>query len=63
MSVAALKRHGVTPDDGPTVVTGATGGIGSFSIDLLSAAGYHVVASTGKPEVADRLKALGAALR
>ena len=61
LSVAALKRHGVTPDDGPIVVTGATGGVGSVSIDLLSAAGYHVVASTGKPDAADRLKALGAA--
>jgi len=61
MSVAALQRHGITPDDGPIVVTGATGGVGSVSIDLLSAAGFHVVASTGKPEAADRLKALGAA--
>lgn len=61
MSVAALQRHGVTPDDGPVVVTGASGGVGSVSIDLLSAAGYHVVASTGKPGLADRLKALGAA--
>jgi putative YhdH/YhfP family quinone oxidoreductase len=61
MSVAALQRHGITPDDGPVVVTGATGGVGSVSIDLLSAAGYHVVASTGKPHAADRLKTLGAA--
>lgn len=61
MSVAALQRHGVTPDDGPVVVTGASGGVGSVSIDLLSAAGYHVVASTGKPGLSDRLKALGAA--
>lgn len=61
MSVAALQRYGVTPDDGPVVVTGATGGVGSVSIDLLSAAGYHVVASTGKPGAADRLRALGAA--
>lgn len=61
MSVAALQRHGVMPGDGPVVVTGASGGVGSVSIDLLSAAGYHVVASTGKPALADRLKALGAA--
>ncbi|ORA16177.1 acrylyl-CoA reductase family protein [Mycobacterium asiaticum] len=61
MSVVALQRHGVMPGDGPVVVTGASGGVGSVSIDLLSAAGYHVVASTGKPGLADRLKALGAA--
>jgi acrylyl-CoA reductase (NADPH) len=61
MSLAALQRHGIAPGDGPVVVTGATGGVGSVSIDLLSAAGYHVVASTGKPDVAERLTALGAA--
>jgi putative YhdH/YhfP family quinone oxidoreductase len=60
MSVQALQRHGITPDDGPIVVTGATGGVGSVSVDLLAAAGYEVVASTGKPDAAARLKALGA---
>src|SRR5690349_7152860 len=61
MSVQALQRHGITPQDGPIVVTGATGGVGSVSVDLLAAAGYDVVASTGKPDAAARLKALGAA--
>ena len=61
MSVQALIDWGIKPDDGPIVVTGATGGVGSVSVDLLAAAGYEVVASTGKPEAADRLKALGAA--
>ena len=61
MSVQALQRHGITPSDGPIVVTGATGGVGSVSIDLLAAAGYEVVASTGKPEAAEHLKKLGAA--
>lgn len=61
MSVEALQRHGITPDDGPIVVTGATGGVGSVSVDLLAAAGYRVVASTGKADAADRLRALGAA--
>ncbi len=61
MSVQALIDWGITPDDGPIVVTGATGGVGSVSVDLLAAAGYEVVASTGKTEAADRLKALGAA--
>ena len=60
MSVQALQQRGITPDDGPIVVTGATGGVGSVSIDLLAAAGYQVVASTGKPDAAERLKALGA---
>jgi acrylyl-CoA reductase (NADPH) len=61
MSVQALVERGITPDDGPIVVTGATGGVGSVSVDLLSAAGYQVVASTGKPHAADHLKSLGAA--
>ncbi len=61
MSVEALVRHGIRPGDGPILVTGATGGVGSVSVDLLAAAGYEVVASTGKPEAAGHLKALGAA--
>jgi acrylyl-CoA reductase (NADPH) len=60
MSVQALMDWGIQPDDGPIVVTGATGGVGSVSVDLLSAAGYEVVASTGKADAADKLKALGA---
>jgi putative YhdH/YhfP family quinone oxidoreductase len=60
MSMQALQRHGITPEDGPIVVTGATGGVGSVSVDLLAAAGYEVVASTGKPEAEARLKSLGA---
>jgi putative YhdH/YhfP family quinone oxidoreductase len=61
MSVQALIGRGIIPDDGPIVVTGATGGVGSVSVDLLSSAGYEVVASTGKQDAADALKALGAA--
>jgi acrylyl-CoA reductase (NADPH) len=61
MSVRALVDWGIAPEAGPIVVTGATGGVGSVSVDLLAAAGYQVVASTGKSEAADRLKALGAA--
>jgi putative YhdH/YhfP family quinone oxidoreductase len=61
MSVQALIDWGVAPDGGPVVVTGATGGVGSVSVDLLAGAGYQVVASSGKPEAADRLKSLGAA--
>ncbi|MET0698161.1 MAG: acryloyl-CoA reductase, partial [Mycobacterium sp.] len=61
MSVQALIDRGIKPEDGPIVVTGATGGVGSVSIDLLAGAGYQVVASTGKSDAADHLKALGAA--
>ncbi|WP_366895072.1 alcohol dehydrogenase catalytic domain-containing protein, partial [Mycobacterium sp.] len=61
MSVRALIDWGIAPDAGAIVVTGATGGVGSVSVDLLAAAGYRVVASTGKAEAGDRLKALGAA--
>ena len=61
MSVQALIDWGITPTDGPIVVTGATGGVGSVSIDLLSAAGYEVIASTGKQDAKDRLIDLGAA--
>ncbi len=61
MSVQALVDRGIRPEDGPIVVTGATGGVGSVSVDLLASAGYQVVASTGKADAADRLTALGAA--
>jgi acrylyl-CoA reductase (NADPH) len=61
MSVQALVDRGIKPEDGPIVVTGATGGVGSVSIDLLAAAGYQVVASTGKAEAAEHLRLLGAA--
>jgi NADPH:quinone reductase-like Zn-dependent oxidoreductase len=50
MRVQALIDWGVAPDAGPVVVTGATGGVGSVSVDLLAAAGYQVVASTGKAD-------------
>src|SRR6185312_5376994 len=60
MSAQALIDWGVTPDAGHVVVTGATGGVGSVSVDLLSAAGYQVVASTGKSQAVERLKSLGA---
>ncbi|GAA1070659.1 acrylyl-CoA reductase family protein [Tsukamurella spumae] len=61
LSVAAIVDAGITPGDGPVVVTGATGGVGSTSIDLLAGLGYEVVASSGKPAAADRLRELGAA--
>ena len=61
MSVQALLDWGVQPGAGAVVVTGATGGVGSISVDLLAGAGFHVVASTGKTEAEQRLKDLGAA--
>jgi acrylyl-CoA reductase (NADPH) len=61
MSVQALIDWGVQPGAGSVVVTGATGGVGSVSVDLLAGAGFHVVASTGKAEARQRLKDLGAA--
>lgn len=61
MSVAAIIDWGVTPDTGPIVVTGASGGVGSVSIDLLATNGYEVVASSGKPAAEQRLHHLGAA--
>jgi acrylyl-CoA reductase (NADPH) len=60
MSVQALINWGVAPDAGPVVVTGASGGVGSVSVDLLVAAGYQVVASSGKDTAARLLKELGA---
>jgi acrylyl-CoA reductase (NADPH) len=61
MSVQALIDWGITPDAGPIVVTGASGGVGSVSVDLLAAAGYQVVASSGKEQAAGLLRELGAA--
>lgn len=60
LSVIALEKHGITPESGEVLVTGANGGVGSFSIAILAKLGYTVVASTGRPEEAEYLKALGA---
>tara|TARA_R110001583_G_scaffold185046_1_gene344835 strand:- start:55898 stop:56881 length:984 start_codon:yes stop_codon:yes gene_type:complete len=61
LCVLALERHGVTPDKGEILVTGANGGVGSVAVALLAKLGYTVVASTGRPQEADYLKSLGAA--
>ena len=61
LCVMALERHGIAPDRGPVVVTGAAGGVGSVAVSILSRLGYHVVASTGRTSEADYLKDLGAA--
>jgi len=61
LCVEALVAHGVKPEAGEILVTGATGGVGSVAIALLAKQGYKVVASSGKASEADYLKSLGAA--
>jgi acrylyl-CoA reductase (NADPH) len=60
LCINKLKQMGVTPDKGQVLVTGATGGVGSIAVALLANAGYEVVASSGKADQADLLKAIGA---
>jgi acrylyl-CoA reductase (NADPH) len=60
LCVLALERHGVTPDKGQVLVTGAAGGVGGIAIALLRKLGYAVVASTGRLAETDYLKSLGA---
>ncbi|PLP56427.1 oxidoreductase [Mesorhizobium loti] len=61
LSVMALERHGIVPQRGPVIVTGAAGGVGSVAIAILSKLGYHVVASTGRASEEAYLRNLGAA--
>jgi acrylyl-CoA reductase (NADPH) len=61
LCVLALEHGGLTPARGDILVTGANGGVGSIAIALLSGLGYRVLASTGRAEEADYLRALGAA--
>ncbi len=60
LCVQRMEDNGQHPDMGPIIVTGATGGVGSFAIDILSKLGYEVVALTGKDESHDDLRGLGA---
>ena len=60
LAVIAIAKHGVTPDQGEILVTGASGGVGSIAIALLAARGYNVVASTGRLNETGYLKRLGA---
>lgn len=55
LAVMALEKNGVTPQQGKVLVTGANGGVGSFAIAILSRLGYHVIASTGRPQESDYL--------
>lgn len=60
LCINKLQQMGVTPEQGQVLVTGATGGVGSIAVALLASAGYDVIASSGKAEQADTLRALGA---
>lgn len=60
LCVMVLEAHGLKPSDGPAIVTGAAGGVGSVAVALLKKAGWHVIASTGRTSEADYLKSLGA---
>jgi acrylyl-CoA reductase (NADPH) len=59
-SVLALETHGVVPESGPVLVTGASGGVGGIAVSLLSKLGYQVVAATGRIEEREYLEGLGA---
>ena len=60
LSVDALERAGLRPGTGPVLVTGSTGGVGSYAVGMLAARGYEVVASTGKASAGDWLRSIGA---
>ncbi len=60
MAIVRMEQNDQTPDRGPVVVTGATGGVGSIAIDMLASCGYEVVAFTGKKSAHDFLSELGA---
>jgi acrylyl-CoA reductase (NADPH) len=61
LAIHRMEQNGQRPENGPVVVTGATGGVGSIAIDMLRGRGYEVVALTGKAEQADYLESIGAA--
>jgi putative YhdH/YhfP family quinone oxidoreductase len=60
MCLFAMERNGSTPEQGPVLVTGATGGVGSVAVNILAQKGYTVAASTGKADQHDYLRGLGA---
>ena len=60
LSIMALEKHGLTPDQGDVLVTGAAGGVGSMAVAMLARRGFSVAAVTGRPETAAYLTELGA---
>lgn len=61
LCVMALENHGINPERGPVLVTGAAGGVGSLAVTILSGLGYHVIAATGRSDEHAYLQELGAA--
>jgi acrylyl-CoA reductase (NADPH) len=61
LAIVRMEENRLSPGNGPVVVSGATGGVGSLAVDILARLGYHVVALTGKAGEADYLRSLGAA--
>lgn len=61
LGIVRMEENGLKPGNGPVIVTGATGGVGSLAVDMLAHLGYHVVALTGKESEAEYLRHLGAA--
>lgn len=61
LGIVRMEENGLRPDKGQVIVTGATGGVGSLAVDMLTRIGYRVVALTGKADEADYLRGLGAA--
>lgn len=60
LGIVRMEENGLKPANGPVIVSGATGGVGSLAVDMLAARGYHVVALTGKESETDYLLSLGA---
>ena len=60
LAIQRMEQNSQLPENGPIVVTGATGGVGSIAVDMLDGRGYDVVALTGKAEQAEYLKSIGA---
>jgi acrylyl-CoA reductase (NADPH) len=60
LSIVERERNGLAPSNGPVIVTGATGGVGSIGVQCLAARGYQVTALTGKPQEEEYLRSLGA---
>ncbi|MDH3768830.1 MAG: oxidoreductase, partial [Gammaproteobacteria bacterium] len=61
LAIHRMEHNGQSPDNGPVVVTGASGGVGSLAVDMLAGRGYEVVAISGKTDAHDYLRELGAA--
>lgn len=61
LAIERMEKNGLAPENGPVIVTGASGGVGSLAVDMLSGRGYRVTAVTGKTSEHEKLTALGAA--